>query len=144
VKALVELKYDPDPRAKSPLRYLPVWHRHVRAAAAHAGGLHRSATARRVSELPQIVNWPRDGGPFITLPQVYSEDVNAPGVMKANLGMYRIQLGGNDYVPDREIGLHYQIHRGIGVHQARANEAGRPLRWSASSSAARPRTRWPR
>ena len=128
VKALVSLKYDPLRAAKSPFRYLPVL---GTATSALPRRLRRAAPVSHgtalVSELPQIVNWPRDGGPFITLPQVYSEDVNAPGVMNANLGMYRIQMGGNEYVPDREIGLHYQIHRGIGVHQARANEAGRPL-----------------
>ncbi|MBR9988106.1 MAG: UbiD family decarboxylase [Gemmatimonadetes bacterium] len=128
VKALVELKYDPIRMAKSPLRYLPVLRSATSALPRRA---RRSAPisfgTARISDLPQIVNWPRDGGPFITLPQVYSEDVNAPGVMKANLGMYRIQLAGNAYTADREIGLHYQIHRGIGVHQARANAAGRPL-----------------
>ena len=128
VKALVALKYDPLRAAKSPVRYLPVL---GTATSALPRRMRRAAPVSHgtavVSELPQIVNWPRDGGAFITLPQVYSEDVNAPGVMNANLGMYRIQMGGNEYVPDREIGLHYQIHRGIGVHQARANEAGRPL-----------------
>jgi 4-hydroxy-3-polyprenylbenzoate decarboxylase len=88
------------------------------------------AGSATVGELPQIVNWPMDGGPFVTLPQVYTEDVEAPGVMKANLGMYRVQLGGNHYVPDREVGIHYQLHRGIGVHQAKANAAGKPLRVS--------------
>jgi 4-hydroxy-3-polyprenylbenzoate decarboxylase len=41
-----------------------------------------------------------------------------------------VQLGGNEYVQDREIGLHYQIHRGIGVHQAKADAAGLPLKVS--------------
>lgn len=40
--------------------------------------------------------------------------------MRSNLGMYRIQLSGNDYETDREVGLHYQIHRGIGVHHTAA------------------------
>ena len=44
--------------------------------------------------------------------------------------MYRIQLGGNDYIKDKEIGLHYQIHRGIGVHQTKANKKGLPLKVS--------------
>jgi 4-hydroxy-3-polyprenylbenzoate decarboxylase len=48
--------------------------------------------------------------------------------MKANLGMYRIQLSGNDYVMNQEIGLHYQLHRGIGVHQTKANKKGIPLK----------------
>jgi 4-hydroxy-3-polyprenylbenzoate decarboxylase len=78
--------------------------------------------------LPQIVNWPKDGGPFVTMPQVYTEDADIPGIMNANLGMYRIQLAGNDYIPDKEIGLHYQLHRGIGVHQTKANAKGQPLK----------------
>lgn len=84
----------------------------------------------QISDLPLIHHWPMDGGAFVTLPQVYSEDIDQPGIMKANLGMYRIQLSGNDYVPNREIGLHYQLHRGIGVHQSKANSKGLPLKVS--------------
>ena len=83
-----------------------------------------------IHQLPQIQHWKQDGGAFITLPQVYTEDADKPGVMSANLGMYRIQLSGNDYVPDKEIGLHYQLHRGIGVHQTKANKKGVPLKVS--------------
>lgn len=77
-----------------------------------------------VSQLPQLVSWPDDGGPFVTLPQVFSWDVTRPHLQQSNLGMYRVQLGGNQYVPDQEIGLHYQIHRGIGVQHQRAIAAG--------------------
>jgi 4-hydroxy-3-polyprenylbenzoate decarboxylase len=131
VQALVELKYDPIRALKQPLRYAKV----LRTAAAalplpSAGRAPIRHGRTTISELPQIVNWPRDGGPFITLPQVYTEDVTKPGVMAANLGMYRIQMAGNDYVQDREIGLHYQIHRGIGVHQSKANAAGESLKVS--------------
>ena len=75
-----------------------------------------------LSALPQLVSWPGDGGPFVTLPAVYTEHPHRPGVMQSNLGMYRVQLAGNDYVPDGEVGLHYQIHRSIGVHHAAAIE----------------------
>ncbi|MEE3219738.1 MAG: UbiD family decarboxylase, partial [Planctomycetota bacterium] len=61
-------------------------------------------------------------------PQVYTEDVERPGLGSSNLGMYRIQLSGGQYQPNREIGLHYQIHRGIGVHQAKTNRTGGPFR----------------
>jgi 4-hydroxy-3-polyprenylbenzoate decarboxylase len=71
-----------------------------------------------------------DGGAFITLPQVYSEDIDKPGIMNSNLGMYRIQLTGNDYVLNKEIGLHYQLHRGIGVHQTKSNKKNSPLKVS--------------
>jgi 4-hydroxy-3-polyprenylbenzoate decarboxylase len=83
-----------------------------------------------IEDIPQIHHWKNDGGAFVTLPQVYTEDVDAPGIMKSNLGMYRIQLSGNDYIKNEEIGLHYQLHRGIGVHQTKANKAGVPLKVS--------------
>lgn len=84
----------------------------------------------KISDLPLVHHWPMDGGAFVTLPQVYTEDADKPGIMNANLGMYRIQLTGNDYELNKEIGLHYQIHRGIGVHQSKANAKGIPLKVS--------------
>ncbi len=83
-----------------------------------------------ITDLPLIRHWPMDGGAFVTLPQVYSEDADQPGIMKSNLGMYRIQLTGNEYNTNKEIGLHYQLHRGIGVHQSKANAKGLPLQVS--------------
>jgi len=83
-----------------------------------------------ISQLPLIQHWPMDGGAFVTLPQVFTEDPDKPGLMNANLGMYRVQLTGNDYKTDQEIGLHYQIHRGIGIHQHKANRRGEPLKVS--------------
>jgi len=83
-----------------------------------------------ISSLPLIKHWPNDGGAFVTLPQVYTEDISKPGIMHSNIGMYRVQLTGNDYAPDTEIGLHYQLHRGIGVHQTKANALGQPLKVS--------------
>lgn len=82
----------------------------------------------RLSELPQLKCWPDDGGAFVTLPQVYSEDARQTGLGKSNLGMYRVQLSGNDYRVDSEIGLHYQIHRGIGIHHRAAIDADQPFR----------------
>jgi len=84
----------------------------------------------QIADLPLIHHWEKDGGAFVTLPQVYTEDIDKPGVQHANLGMYRIQLTGNDYVLNQEIGLHYQLHRGIGVHQTKANQKGIPLKVS--------------
>lgn len=74
----------------------------------------------QLSDLPQVVCWPNDGGPFVTLPQVLSQPPGNASLSSINLGMYRIQLAGNDYVTDQECGLHYQLHRGIGVHHTQA------------------------
>ena len=84
----------------------------------------------QIHDLPLIKHWEMDGGAFVTLPQVYSEDIDNPGIMQSNLGMYRIQLNGNDYVLNKEVGLHYQLHRGIGVHQTKSNAKGKPLKVS--------------
>ncbi|MFS0556067.1 UbiD family decarboxylase [Brevibacillus sp. 179-C9.3 HS] len=83
-----------------------------------------------ITDLPLIQSWPMDGGAFVTLPQIYSEDPEKPGIMNSNLGMYRVQLTGNDYEVNKEMGIHYQIHRGIGVHQDKANKMGMPLKVS--------------
>ncbi len=75
-------------------------------------------------ELPQIKSWPMDGGAFITLPQVYTAPLGQHSPYKTNCGMYRIQISGGCYEKD-EFGLHYQIHRGIGVHHQQYLQAGR-------------------
>ena len=81
-----------------------------------------------LQNLPQLVSWPMDGGPYVTLPQVYTHSPTRPGMRFSNMGMYRVQLAGNDLVPNKEAGLHYQICRGIGVHHAEAIEQGQSLR----------------
>jgi 4-hydroxy-3-polyprenylbenzoate decarboxylase len=83
-----------------------------------------------ISELPQIKCWPQDGGAFITLPQVLTFDPDYPQLSKSNLGMYRIQMSGNNYEQNKEVGLHYQIHRGIGVHQTKWNKLNKPMKVS--------------
>ena len=81
----------------------------------------------KINQLPQLKSWPDDGGAYITLPQVYSEDIRHPGWMHGNLGMYRVQISGGQYAENEQVGLHYQLHRGIGVHHAVALAEGKPL-----------------
>jgi len=131
IKVLVDLKNDPVKALKHPFQYANVALTALSALPMKVGkNAPISFGQTQISALPQIVNWPMDGGPFVTMPQVYTEDMDKPGVMNANLGMYRIQLGGNDYIQNQEIGLHYQLHRGIGIHQSKANAKGQPLKVS--------------
>jgi 4-hydroxy-3-polyprenylbenzoate decarboxylase len=130
VRRVVELKVDPAQGLRRPFRYLGVPFTALSMLPRRVGSGPALAGQCRISELPQLTSWPKDGGAFITLPQVYTEDPAEPQPMKSNLGMYRVQLSGNAYEPDREIGLHYQIHRGIGVHHQAAIRAGKPLRVS--------------
>ncbi len=128
VRKLVELKVKPPAALRNPFRYagVPFTALHLLPKRVRSGPILAHRTS--LSALPQLVSWPRDGGPFITLPQVYTEDPDKPGLAKSNLGMYRVQLAGNQYETDREVGLHYQIHRGIGVHHARAIARNERLR----------------
>ena len=130
VRRLIEIKADPPAYLKAPWK------------AAGIASIALNIPPRRVTSgpvlgdtttidrLPQIKCWPDDGGAFILLPQVYTEDPLNPGILSSNLGMYRIQISGNQYEPDRAVGLHYQIRRDIGIHHTNAIESGEPLQVS--------------
>jgi 4-hydroxy-3-polyprenylbenzoate decarboxylase len=131
IKTLVDIKGDPLKAIKNPVKYANVAMTALSALPMKvSSGNIKNFSKTTIDAIPQIVNWPMDGGPFVTMPQVYTEDMDKPGIMNANLGMYRIQLGGNDYIQNEEIGLHYQLHRGIGIHQTKANAKGQPLKVS--------------
>ncbi|MEM6688706.1 MAG: UbiD family decarboxylase [Planctomycetota bacterium] len=129
VRRLVEIKVDPSALPKKPFRY---WNVPLTALSMLPRGVRRGAVTEcqtTLQSLPQVKCWPDDGGAFVTLPQVLSDDPTAPGnLMRVNLGMYRVQISGNDYAPDEEVGIHYQIHRGMGVHHRAAMDAGHALR----------------
>lgn len=126
VRKLVALKVDPQAGLKRPWAYadVPLKASCLLPKRVRTGPVNH-ATATK-ADLPQVFGWPRDGGAFVTLPQVYSENPDKPGWRHSNLGMYRVQLSGNEYLED-EVGLHYQIHRGIGVHHAAAIRRGEKL-----------------
>ena len=73
----------------------------------------------RLDRLPALTCWPEDGGPFITLPLVYTEHPERPG---HNLGMYRLQVH-----DARTTGMHWQIGKGGGFHYAAAEARGEAL-----------------
>jgi len=128
IQKLIQLKGDPQQALAHPLRYTSS----ALAALNMRPKLKRNgpavANTTTIDQLPLLKSWPDDGGAFVTLPLVYTEDLDKPGWQGANLGMYRIQLTGNEYKTNDEIGLHYQLHRGIGVHQTKAIARGEPFR----------------
>lgn len=128
VRHLIELKIDPMQFFSRPLKYRdvvrPLWHMLPRKTS--SGPILKNETT--IQQLPQVTCWPEDGGPFVTLPEVYTENPDRPGLLRSNLGMYRAQMAGGQYEPNRQIGLHYQIHRSIGLHHAAAIRRGEPLK----------------
>jgi len=82
-----------------------------------------------LTRLPALTQWPEDGGPFLTLPLVYSErPSDGPSgrshSRQSNLGVYRMQIHG-----PRTAGVHWQIAKGGGFHyhEAEARGAALPL-----------------
>ncbi len=73
----------------------------------------------RLDRLPALTTWPADGGPFLTLPLVYTEHPDGRG---HNLGVYRMQIHG-----PRTTGMHWQIGKGGGFHHAVAEARGQAL-----------------
>lgn len=126
VRRAIELKIDPTEALKRPWRYwsapwigLTMLPKRVRTGPVMKHSI-------RLSQLPHLVSWPDDGGAFVTLPQVLSQS-HSNSLMECNLGMYRIQISGNDYASEQEVGLHYQLHRGIGLHHQAALAENRPF-----------------
>lgn len=130
VQRMVEVKFDPAAVFKKPFSYLDVPFTAWKALPKKKSSGAVLDCETTIDKLPLIKHWPMDGGAFVTLPIVYTEDIDKPGVMQSNIGMYRIQLNGNDYKLNKEIGLHYQLHRGIGVHQSKAHARNQPLKVS--------------
>src|SRR6195256_1168856 len=79
----------------------------------------KSQKPARLDELPVLTTWHEDGGPFITLPLVYTEN---PVTKKHNLGIYRLQV-----YDAQSTGLHWQIQKGGGFHYREAEALGQPL-----------------
>ncbi|MDQ2856984.1 MAG: UbiD family decarboxylase [Acidobacteriota bacterium] len=73
----------------------------------------------RLDELPVLTTWHEDGGPFLTLPLVYTEN---PITRKHNLGIYRLQV-----YDAQSTGLHWQIQKGGGFHFTEAERLDQPL-----------------
>ncbi|MFT4202790.1 MAG: UbiD family decarboxylase [Chitinophagaceae bacterium] len=131
VQKVIDLKSHPEKALRSPLQNMSTVLKALNALPKKLSPKHIDDFEEiSINDLPQIKCWEQDGGAFITLPQVYSENPEQPGVLHANLGMYRIQISGNDYIQDQEIGLHYQIHRGIGINHAKAQKLQQPLKVS--------------
>jgi len=72
-----------------------------------------------ISKLPVITCWPKDGGPFITLPIIHTKD---PNTGSRNVGMYRMQLFGPTLT-----GMHWHKHKVSARHFAEYKKTGKKM-----------------
>ena len=61
-----------------------------------------------ITKLPVITCWPKDGGPFVTLPVIHTKD---PNTNSRNVGMYRLQIFGPTLT-----GMHWHKHKVSAKH----------------------------
>src|SRR5919198_1581832 len=135
----IELAFGPKPEALVrtlaglaesllPPRPAALWRHRALALEALRTGARRTRRApvtevldrpARLDELPVLTTWHEDGGPFFTLPLVYTEH---PSTRKHNLGVYRMQR-----FDSQTAGVHWQIQKGGGFHYHEAEAAGQPL-----------------
>ena len=73
-----------------------------------------------LKDIPILHCWPEDGGPFITLPLVFSKN---PETGKRNCGMYRMQV-----YDERTTGMHWQTHKQGADHYRRLLQEGKRKR----------------
>ncbi len=130
VREVTQLKIRPEAILAKPWKAPGIGLKALKALPLKTSKLPSLYAETSIDQLPAVVSWPDDGGGFVTLPQVLTLPPDSRNIMKSNIGMYRIQLNGNDYVPNREIGLHYQLHRGIGVHHKAYLDSDQPFRVS--------------
>ncbi len=91
--------------------------RRVRRAPVQA--VVRTGEAADLTRLPVQTCWPKDGGPFITLPQVITKD---PETGEVNVGMYRMQV-----LDKRSTAMHWQLHKTGRKHFEKAKAMGKRL-----------------
>lgn len=72
-----------------------------------------------LTQFPILTCWPEDGGPYITLPLVFTYD---PETGKRNVGMYRVQLQSKN-----ECGMHWQMHKTGARHMEAAGAQGKKI-----------------
>ncbi|MEA2019509.1 MAG: menaquinone biosynthesis decarboxylase [Campylobacterota bacterium] len=73
----------------------------------------------KLSDLPILTTWEQDGGPFITMGQVYTTSLD--GKMH-NVGMYRLQV-----YDDQTLGMHWQIHKDSNHFFTEYKKAGKKM-----------------
>jgi 4-hydroxy-3-polyprenylbenzoate decarboxylase len=72
-----------------------------------------------ITKLPVITCWPKDGGPFVTLPVIHTKD---PNTNSRNVGMYRMQVYGPTLT-----GMHWHKHKVSAKHFNEYKKTGKRM-----------------
>lgn len=95
------------------------WMPKVRSGRGECQQVVLQGAAADITQLPVITCWPKDGGPFVTLPVIHTKD---PGSGARNVGMYRMQVFGPQLT-----GMHWHKHKVSAKHFSEYKKIGRKM-----------------
>ncbi|HEX8315262.1 MAG TPA: menaquinone biosynthesis decarboxylase, partial [Flavisolibacter sp.] len=114
IEALFHLLASPKENILDKLRLLPKlgqfasWMPKVRSGRGECQEVILQGKEADITKLPVITCWPKDGGPFVTLPVIHTKD---PSTNARNVGMYRMQVFGPQLT-----GMHWHKHKVSAKH----------------------------
>src|SRR4028118_561023 len=114
IEALFHMLSSPKESIMDKLKLLPKlgqfasWMPKVKTGKGECQQVIWQGVAADITKLPVITCWPKDGGPFVTLPVIHTKD---PTNNTRNVGMYRMQVFGPTLT-----GMHWHKHKVSAKH----------------------------
>lgn len=125
IEGLFKLLASPKENILDKLKMLPMlgqfasWMPKVRSGRGECQEVVLQGTDADITKLPVITCWPKDGGPFVTLPVIHTKD---PNHNTRNVGMYRMQIFG-----PRLTGMHWHKHKVSAKHFSEYKKLGKKM-----------------
>jgi 4-hydroxy-3-polyprenylbenzoate decarboxylase len=122
IEALFKLLSSPKESILDKLKLLPKlgefasWMPKVKSGRGACQEVILQGDAASIEKLPVITCWPKDGGPFVTLPIIHTKD---PNTNIRNVGMYRMQVFGPQLT-----GMHWHRHKVSAKHFSEYKKLG--------------------
>lgn len=125
IEALFHLLSSPKENILDKLKMLPMlgqfasWMPKVRSGRGECQDVVWQGSEADITKLPVITCWPKDGGPFVTLPVIHTKD---PNMGARNVGMYRMQVFGPQLT-----GMHWHKHKVSAKHFTEYKKLGKRM-----------------
>ncbi|HEU4902340.1 MAG TPA: UbiD family decarboxylase domain-containing protein, partial [Flavisolibacter sp.] len=125
IEALFHLLSSPKEGIVDKLKMLPMlgqfasWMPKVRSGRGECQEVVLQGSEADITKLPVITCWPKDGGPFVTLPVIHTKD---PNTASRNVGMYRMQVFGPQLT-----GMHWHKHKVSAKHFSEYKKLGKKM-----------------
>lgn len=125
IEGLFHMLSSPKENILDKLKMLPMlgqfasWMPKVKSGRGECQEVVLQGDAADITKLPVITCWPKDGGPFVTLPVIHTKD---PNTQARNVGMYRMQVFG-----PKLTGMHWHKHKVSAKHFLEYKKLGKKM-----------------